>query len=371
MADLVKEVTALDLALRASRNRFSSVTKFVHGENPETIPVYENFCFALALLREKLAASVLEAKELFSKLFAFQEAEGNFPIYLHDYPRAYDPHMGLKIAPILIHAIRTNLLGSDLIPLVEKVLEKTLQKEPTNPFWMDRYHACKGEEFPPKDTIDFSPIEWANWITTNQLVGNSHFNLPMTSEGFVKSEVQEGFEPRPTVLDWLINDKRYSQRLIKDHPFQIQLGALFPITYTPKPLIETSVRILWQGKTLHSFVGPGKHFKLDTPFEPSRKDLFEVAFYADLSPETQVLIEGKKGTYFSLGETINVITPQKQIDIRFERIKGEGEFSGHIFPGNRPSQILKGSAYDWQIGLRTLRRSDDVEIEVTVTSPSP
>ena len=63
-----------------------------------------------------------------------------------------------------------------------------------------------------------------------------------------------------------------------------------------------------------------------------------------------------------------MITPQKQIDIRFIRIQGEGDFSGHIFPANRPSQILKDTAYDWQIGLRTLRRLDDIEIKVEINS---
>src|SRR3569832_1741282 len=82
---------SLELALRAGRARQSPQTGFVHHSyenlerSAETIPVYENFCFALALFRTKTVENVLEAKNLLERLLAFQTAEW-FPLFLHDYP---------------------------------------------------------------------------------------------------------------------------------------------------------------------------------------------------------------------------------------------------------------------------------------------
>ena len=91
-----KKTSALNLAIQASRKRISADTGFIHSEHREIIPTYENFCFALALLRQRLTASVLEAKELLTKLYAFQTEDGNFPIRIQEYPRTYDSHMSLK-----------------------------------------------------------------------------------------------------------------------------------------------------------------------------------------------------------------------------------------------------------------------------------
>src|SRR4051812_26440911 len=82
----------VELALNAGRKRQSEVTGFVHlcYENPDhnrdTIPVYENLCFALALLRSRTAENVLEARALLDKLLAF-EIGGQFPVYLHEFPQ--------------------------------------------------------------------------------------------------------------------------------------------------------------------------------------------------------------------------------------------------------------------------------------------
>ena len=197
----------------------------------------------------------------------------------------------------MIHAIQSGLLGS-ITHLTEKVLNKALKKRPIHPLWINRYLSCKGEKNLTQDETTLSPNEWANWIITNQLIGNTRFSLPVDEQGFIASELQERSEPKSTILDWLIHDGNYPKRLMKDHPHQIQLGALFPISYTPIPFKQTSVRILWQGETLHGFIGSGTHFLLDTPFEPNRKDLFEVAFYTDISKETQVLIVRKEGNVF-------------------------------------------------------------------------
>src|SRR5689334_5032749 len=101
---LKKQVQLVDLVVAAGRRRQSLRTRFIHDE--ELIPLYENFCFALALFRQKTAACVTEGKELIIRLLAFQAVDGNFPTYLHDFPRCFDFQMSLKIAPIFIYLLR-------------------------------------------------------------------------------------------------------------------------------------------------------------------------------------------------------------------------------------------------------------------------
>ncbi len=90
--DLVRQL--VELAVTSGRSHESPQTLLVHfchekqGESVnDTIPVYENLLFALALLRMQTVSNILEAKTLFGKILAFQNLEtGNFPRYIHEYP---------------------------------------------------------------------------------------------------------------------------------------------------------------------------------------------------------------------------------------------------------------------------------------------
>lgn len=96
-------------ALAAGRSLQSQQTGFVHyyyGEmdqqGHQTIPLFENALFALALLRSRLVENIQEAKELIKRLLVFQNLQedsshGNFPVYLHDYPVCHDPSQGLQL----------------------------------------------------------------------------------------------------------------------------------------------------------------------------------------------------------------------------------------------------------------------------------
>src|SRR3990167_7288503 len=101
--ELKKQLRPIDLAVTAGRKRQSPRTGFVHMHPDEaasdTIPIYENFCFVLALFRQKTAESVSEAKQLLERLLCFQTSNGNFPLYIHDYPRCWDLLLPLKLGP--------------------------------------------------------------------------------------------------------------------------------------------------------------------------------------------------------------------------------------------------------------------------------
>src|SRR5690242_7429818 len=126
---------SIELAIKAGRVRQSPLTGFVHHnyENSEraaeTIPVYENFCFALALFRTKSVENVLEAKALLERLFAFQALEG-FPIYLHEFPQVKSRKLEQKLAIVAQFFLRdfSSVLGDFLrskLELLIRPVDKT------------------------------------------------------------------------------------------------------------------------------------------------------------------------------------------------------------------------------------------------------
>jgi hypothetical protein len=374
--DLKKQIRTIDLAVSAGNKRQSPRTGFVHlfpnEESTDTIPIYENFCYALALFRQKTAGSVTEGKELVAKLLAFQAPDGNFPIYLHDFPRCHDFQMLLKVAPILIYLLRLfpTVLG-DLKAKIEEALARALAKAPEKPFWENRYRACKGLSLLPVDTSEFSSSDWTDWLITAQLAGQTHFEIPYDEEIQLlrgNSEVQEKGEPRPSPIEWLLADGHFTPRLLRDHPHQLLCAPLFPISYTLSVQPESSFRHYWSGSVLHSLVGKGLVFDLQEGVEQGRHDLFEAALFCNISPETALFVNDRKATTFQFGDTVAIETPQQKMALRFELTSGSGDFCGHIFRSNRPTQICKGyEAYDWQVGIRTLRRSPTAQIKIHFT----
>lgn len=405
IADLKKQIRAVDLAVSSGRKRQSPRTGFVHlfstdESASDTIPLYENFCFALALFRQKTSEAVLEGKELLERLLAFQAPHGNFPIYLHDFPRCWDPLLPLKIAPVLILLLRAfdSILGAELKEKLEYSLQKLLEcaeqrglEKPYAPLWENRFLACIGRPLNPLNTGDFSAQDWFEWIVSTQIADwKEVFAIPYNAQlevfiGVGSPEAQEKGEPRPSPIEWILAESSNgisSSRLLRDHPDQLYCALLYPIDFTScldhdfamQAGADGTYRLVWKGISLHSLAAfkasrisiqenqVELYYDLSQEMQIGREDLFEAAIYCDFSPETQIFIEGRKGTLFRLGETLSIKTPSLTIDVKCELLSGTGDFCGHLFRGNRPSQIsCKGpllyEAYDWQIGIRTLRRS--------------
>lgn len=377
--ELKKQIRSFDLAVLAGKKRQSPRTGLIHlfpnDEALDTIPLYENFSFALALFRQKTAESVTEGKALIERLLAFQ-VEDNFPVYLHEFPKCFDHNMGLKIGPIFAYLLRLfgPILG-ELKPKVEKALRQILAKRPEKPFWENRYRALVGEFLLPQETANFSALDWTEWLITWQLAGETHITLPYDPELQLllpKLELQEKGEPKPNPIEWLLAEPNYSTRLLRDHPHQLLIAPLFPIAFTTEEAEVSTVRLFWKGTKIHSLTAKKLVVDLDASMELGRNDLFEAAVYCDISPETQVFVEGKRATTFQFGDLVTIVTPEKTIEVRFELTLGSGDFFGHIFRANRPSQVankgaLQHEAYDWQIGMRTLRRSTPAQIRITIS----
>ncbi len=394
----------LGIAIAMGKKRQSAKTGFVHcfpmeEEAWDAIPVFENFCYAFALIRRRTVDSVLEGKRLLERLLAFQTPEGGFPVYLHDFPRCYDRWMGLKAAPIFVHILKKYDQGlgdlkTSLYRAVMKIF-RTARHEEKPPLWEHRWQALLGKKthFLPEGGAQ----EWYHWLMSEQLLcGETAFSCIPYHSGLQLflggCEVQEWGEPKATALEWaLAESEGLSPRLLRPCFAVLAAAALFPV----KPSVEAAqpkdyawvsdragARLYWKGSRVHSLSAPGGileeegariAFSLDAPFDGGKREAAEASLFCNLSKETEIWIEGKKGTLFRLGDQISLCTPLFRLEIRFVLDDPEaGEFCGRISRANRPAEIgcrggLVYEAFDWHLALRTLRRTRPCRIHVEVS----
>ena len=92
-------------------------------------------------------------------------------------------------------------------------------------------------------------------------------------------------------------------------------------------------------------------------------------FFCDIAESTKISVNDKSATTFQLNDDIKIVGDGVNITLKIGFESGDGKFFGHISPGNRLSQLaLKGknrfSAFDWQIFLRTVRRTTPCRLRV-------
>lgn len=407
--------------LSFARSCQSPKTGFVHlfdGQPSwDAIPVYENFCFALLLFRQKTMEGVQEGKKLLARLYAFQSPTGNFPLYIHDFPRCYSPILPLRIAPLLKQLMATfsHVLDEEFKKQTLQVIDRMLEcaknrrmEKNYSPLWERRYLALQGfkTEMCSHETSD----DWAEELITEQILQDSlepvtrliHPLLGIYA-GPASKEAQENSQPRLTLLDaWA-----HPGKIGPQHPLHLSLAALIPTTinstfwsgsvgnweirqteryalsFAPQCSNDLALRLMWLGNHIHSLVIPTinahltlsenqktMHIDFDLPelTDILDNDFFEIELFCDISDETKIFIEGKKASTFYLGEMVKIETPELSLHFSFQIEAGDGDFCGHISRGNRPFQTAKSdlAAYDWRIGLRTLRRSKTARISLTL-----
>lgn len=104
------------------------------------------------------------------------------------------------------------------------------------------------------------------------------------------------------------------------------------------------------------------------PIVPNEKNQ-EVSFFVDRADPLKIKVLRNPSTTFRMGEKIELSDDTLNMALSFHLHEGDGEFFGHIMPGNRPSQMdLKGArrfnAYDWQLFIRSIRRDENCVIKV-------
>lgn len=138
-------------ALSFARSLQSPETGYLHlyygdtHSKAQSIPFLENCLFVLALFQSRLVEQIQEGKGMLKRLLAFQnrgggEEQGNFPVYLHQYPECRDPALSIQVLAPLYWILKEfgHVLGSSLKEEVEQgvklALENGLRSNAEKPF---------------------------------------------------------------------------------------------------------------------------------------------------------------------------------------------------------------------------------------------
>jgi len=474
MDDTIKKL--IDVAIGYGRKKTSAQTGYIHccyyslpEEVQYPVPVLENVLFALALFRTRTVENMTEGKTIIEKLLSFQNkvaghSFGNFPLYLHDYPHCKDWHAGVHLlAPFYwILCQFHQALGHELKARLEKAVNdlmdhcKTLVELKGAPpyieikvaaaeaafgklfHWADMQH--KGEksleQFAEPSKMWYEPKHLGDMLIALQMA-HVEFDHPVwkpfwrhlshtwnpnvcSYAGPAVADLQEGFEPQPTLYDLFMGylHQSYSKRALSDHTYHLHAALIHPFSVKPEEVVQEKAyscvlldqkelynasedkgtypfKLLWgNSQRVHSFVCQGSNsrkvecvktengaellFHLAEEMQLEEKEKCrEIPFYLDLFDGAKIQVEGSASTVFKLGETVGVEMERLKFSIRFELVEqsakgiGSSQFIGHIMRGNRPSQTMvrgenRFAAYDWQIFLRTLRRDEKCTVRAII-----
>ena len=357
----------------------SKQTGFIHynyhskdGEH-HTIPSIENACHILELFRSRQADQLYEAKFLLNKLLQFQAPSGNFPIYLHDYPECYDPSVGFYMLAPLFYILKEfkTIAGSNLQNNFDRLIKycktcKDAKEEhlaildaalnrPVKPF--DSAHASRWGDYliaysMQESKLSLTPLA-KRWDHKNQ-----HFL------GLREHQLQK--QVQPTLLDsFLTNASHPRQSLTK--AIELVAPNSSSLIYTPNHTPQVSSKTFHLMRWDHLVCQTSQHHaicsgELDIDFTYTEKlpvrdeDHMELKFFYPHDGAKQ------KATTFQLNELVSV----GPFTICFKVLEGEGKFYGHIARVNRPAQKDLSKAYDWQIGLRTVKRKEHLKLRVEI-----
>lgn len=244
-------------------------------------------------------------------------------------------------------------------------------------------------------------------------------------------EFQNYDEPKPSLYDLQMGSYfgNFSKRALKFQPYHLQYALVnsredcigssaFPSTYSgtfqgnPWVVVQQQnyglsamasiaprnrsneqgfhlLRLVWGSHAFtHSLVAQGGNWKafsfelakdgidcffdLDLPCEEEeREKQREICFFANLSPDSILTVDGKSSTIFLPGQKIELRQKEFCASLVFQLVDSSGNFQGHLMRGNRPSQvgdkgIHKFSSYDFQIFLRTISRLHPCRIKVSL-----
>jgi len=219
----------------------------------------------------------------------------------------------------------------------------------------------------------------------------SFFNHPVQLQAALVHPSEDKIElgNYPFSKEGTIDGSVWKVKQFADCAYSI-LGEKNNVTH-PNEKLFIPFKLVWgSGNRVRSFVCQGGNIqdidftthenqivlflKLAPEFEvENREKSQEVSFFIDQESPMQISVEGMPSTTFQLGQDVVILNSQRKISMNFEIHHGEGQLFGHIMKGNRPSQILnKGKnrfdAFDWQIFLRTIQRSGQCVVKVTITT---
>ncbi|NDE82065.1 MAG: hypothetical protein EB051_00395 [Chlamydiia bacterium] len=414
----------IEMHIEAVKKRISPQTGFLHlfYEDPlslhqQTIPFLENMYYVLGLCRTRLTDPILEARQLLDKLLAF-EVEGNFPIYLHEYPLCKNRSLSIELLPVLYYLERDYclVLGEDLLKrlkaLSSRIVDRAekiheIKKLPFSPFI--KWQAYIGRLLPQSPS---TLQEWGDYLLAMHMIQGAHWILdevrraislwnPMNQvlliEGLVP--LQDGFAPKKGLFNLfmdLYSDTALKELLIAEplllsgslvHPFDdIEPAELFNMDSfvvhkangSKQPLSlywneEGSLRSMAFKLCSTDVVieNKGQAVSLVCVYDkqvPEEEGAVEVYLYIDCQEKASLIVNGAAASTFRIDDLVQIQTEHRLFTLHFSVIEGQGLFCGHLSKGNRPSQTRKQlyKAYDWQIGLRTIQRGSRCVMQLAI-----
>lgn len=387
------------LALTAARTYHSKETGFIHYNYADpttqgTIPLYENVCFALALLRTKERDKIHAARELLTRLLPF-EVDGDFPLYLHEYPACTSPSHSVNLAVPLHWMVKryASLLQEPLASTLEALLARLLARATAKPLsWNAQMKlAALQNHFDPTAYHPRSQRDWGDYLICCTLTNTDASRvLPLWNPSLAlytgAGLWQEQTEPAVSLLDLFLCSHYglWSKRARSPHPTHLHAALVYPLnapTTLPEPRLTQPTQdpfTLYWGDldALHSLTlrtpATLNGLTLTLPQTTPGPDALELSLYLNRSPAHTLRVAGAKATTFTLDDPLTLTTGSQTLTLTFELLEGSGTFCGHIFHGNRPNQIaLKGAhrfaTFDWQIALRTIQRTPTTTLRLQIT----
>jgi hypothetical protein len=389
----------IQLALQGGKKWWSPVTSYIH--KGEVIPLYENFCYVLALVSSKQKENAEKAQELLHRLLQFQikhssHCKGAFPLELHQYPYAKDlnfQHRLFYLMQELIH-YHSLALGRVLISQLRKTASKLKRYLESQP-----YHSEDSLE----DTV--SSTKLAQHFISLRLKQDGSLQQalkqyalywspslgcyvgPALDEYYVQGDLKRSIfdqfmasyyhvyprylkessllQLQGALIPYFPEKGEFSygkqQGIFKEMPFSIwntERDSLFLFHQFSAQSGEKGLhvlRYLWKsGDLLHHLISPSIHMHVQARHQerqttmvftyPQEKnidnqDAVELEFFVNYHPEITWSVGSKKATVFYMNDRIVLHTPQQILELIFSVEEGEGDLMGHISRGNRPSQI--------------------------------
>lgn len=419
-----------DIALEAGKKFLRPETGFIHyfyqgppAENLVAIPVYENLNWALTHFQVRTQDSVLEGKRILERVLAFQNADGEFPLYLHEYPNANDHFLGASLFyPLwIIQKDFAGVIGSEmreklknaLLALIGALKKRMHEKNPQGFIGLKTLavlHAYEGTPFTgnipalgPLSSRQLAELELIRQLGIQELPHTPHayWHPEMqTYCGPAYKEMHQGYEPEVGLFDIMMKTTRKKVASAQN------LAAA--LVHTSPELVDEFTRGLRQEKNW-SYSAVEKNSEAPLYFHPGfhlfrfltgdNKKIESIALQGSrLNPVR--FMEFDKGIEFSLGlgedfdpenreknrelelyitrgaklscstfylnEPVELLFAKVKVTLTFSLLEGTGDFIGQLSHGNRPSQLLKAEAYDQILSLRTLRRSSTAVIGMKV-----
>lgn len=323
----------------------SPKTRLIHWDDsphPHVIPIYENFCYAVALMRSMQKENYLEAKELIERLLPFRCSDGHFPAALHDYPYSATkglaatlqlPFQWLKLpfpdSELPLSSVEAHLVKKDFSSLAS--------------FWNHSFGLYMGQVLRFKKGFDYQ-----------EEVIDRIFKVLL-------GEVDFAWTPHFAPLA-LLSEEALSGTASPS--WMVGLGG------KKQPLATFFEQQEW----FSIFAPEAQQFDLDTltfewntPLDTEQRSAGkEVQLFFSQSIEPKFFVKDRPVTTFTLDQQLEVRSQKGSLLFSFEA--PFGDYRGHLSLGNRPNQSLEDEAYDWIVSIKTLRRSKEARLRLSFES---